>query len=534
MPVSGDLLQTGSVVGGYRIDEMISRGGMGLVYRATHVALDRVCALKVIAPELAEDPKFQERFKREMRIAASLRHPNVVAIHYAAEHDGMLFFVMDYVTGTDLRQVLGREDAIDPDRAVALLEQVASALDAAHRVGLVHRDVKPGNILIATEDGHEHAYLTDFGLAKRPDTASGLTATGLVVGTVDYIAPEQINGDRVDARSDTYGLGCVFFHMLTGNVPYRRANSFATLLAHLNDPPPPLEGMVAETHPEFGAIIDKAMAKDPDARYFSAGDFARDAAAVLRGGRYAGPPTIVATGEARPLPADGAAVTIPSRASHEAPTAPPRPTPDPAASTVESPKSPPPPPPPPPPRWYRRPAALGALAAATAAAVAAAVVIALSGHSGPPVTTTNVQTTQVTATTTATATATTQTQTTQTQTAATPTSPDPLGALAAVDNYWSDVQNGNFAGAYAFDGPGVAGQSQSQFVASEQQANIQSVQFQGRLVSSSGNRATVGITTLQTRDEQNGCRNWSGDYELAYTGGSWLIEKANLQPQSCS
>src|SRR5438270_3969379 len=142
MSVSGDL-QTGSVIGGYRVDEVISRGGMGLVYRVTNVALNRIYALKVLAPGLADDEQFRERFKREMRIAASLHHPNIVGIHNAGEHDGMLFFVMDYITGTDLREVLIKQGALDPERAVDLLEQLASALDAAHRLGLVHRDVKP-------------------------------------------------------------------------------------------------------------------------------------------------------------------------------------------------------------------------------------------------------------------------------------------------------------------------------------------------------------------------------------------------------
>ena len=177
MAVRGDL-ETGTIVGGYRIDGLISRGGMGVVYRATSVALNRIYALKVLAPELAEDEQFRERFKREIRIAASLHHPNVVGIHYAGEHEGMLFFVMDFVTGTDLREVLVKTGALDPNRAVDLLQQCASALDAAHRGGLVHRDVKPGNILITVKDGQEHAYLTDFGLAKKSDTASGADRQG--------------------------------------------------------------------------------------------------------------------------------------------------------------------------------------------------------------------------------------------------------------------------------------------------------------------------------------------------------------------
>ena len=301
MAVRRDELQRGSVVGGYRIDELIGRGGMGLVYRATNIALNRIYALKVLAPELAEDEQFRQRFKREMRIAASLHHPNIVGIHYAGEHDGLLFFVMDFVTGTDLREILLRHGAIEPARAVDLLQQSASALDAAHRRGLVHRDVKPANILITVKDGEEHAYLTDFGLAKKFDTASGLTVKGSVVGTVDYMAPEQITGGRTDARTDIYALGCVFYQMLAGRVPYERDNSVATLFAHVHAPPPPLEGDITDTHPAFAPVLEQAMAKEPSERYLSAGDFARDAAAALRGMRDTSSPTIVGTGEATPL-----------------------------------------------------------------------------------------------------------------------------------------------------------------------------------------------------------------------------------------
>jgi serine/threonine protein kinase len=298
-PIEGQL-ERGTVIGGYRIDELISRGGMGVVYRVTNVALNRIYALKVLAPALADDTQYRERFKREMRIAASLHHPHVVAIHYAGEDDGTLFFVMDFIFGTDLRQVLRTGGALDPERAVDLLGQMTSALDAAHTRGLVHRDVKPANILMTVVDGEERAYLTDFGVAKRSDAASELTAQGVAVGTVDYMSPEQINGLPTDARTDVYALGCVFFQMLTGRVPYERENSVAKLFAHVHDPPPPLDGGLAEVYPAFASVIDTAMAKDPDARYPSAGDFARDAGAALRGMRYSGPMTSVATGEATP------------------------------------------------------------------------------------------------------------------------------------------------------------------------------------------------------------------------------------------
>ena len=311
MAVRGDELWIGSTVGGYRIEELMGRGGMGLVYRVRHVALNRIYALKALAPSLADDEDFRRRFKREMRIAASLNHPHVVGIHYAAEHEGMWFFVMDYITGTDLREVLRKGGAIEPSRSVDLLEQFASALDAAHARGLVHRDVKPANILISVRDGEEHAYLTDFGLAKKFDTASGLTVKGAVVGTVDYMAPEQITGAHTDARTDIYALGCVVFQMLSGRVPFERDNSVATLFAHVHEAPPELDTYVAEAYPAFAPVLEKAMAKEPRDRYLSAGDFARDAAAALRGMRDTGPPTVVGTGEATPLPTPAEATELP-------------------------------------------------------------------------------------------------------------------------------------------------------------------------------------------------------------------------------
>ncbi len=345
MEVRGDQLERGVVIAGYRIDEMISRGGMGIVYRATNVALNRIYALKVITPELAQDDQFRQRFMREMRIAASLHHPNIVAIHYAGEHQGLVFFVMDYVHGTDLREVLVKYGPVEPTRAVDLLERLASALDAAHARGLVHRDVKPANILISVQDGEEHAYLTDFGLARKADTVTGLTAKGLMVGTVDYMAPEQVTGEHTDARTDIYALGCVFYEMLTGEVPYERDNSVATLFAHVHAPPPRLEGELSQRYRGFTPVLETAMAKDPAGRYLSAGDFARDAAAALSGNARHVRPTIVGTGEAAPLagpnttadlaqpdeitspihPAEGAVPTQPTKVSPPAASAPPPP-----------------------------------------------------------------------------------------------------------------------------------------------------------------------------------------------------------------
>ncbi|MGA2925652.1 MAG: serine/threonine-protein kinase [Solirubrobacteraceae bacterium] len=300
MQFRGSPLEQGSLIGGYRIDDLIGQGGMGIVYRVTSIALNRIYALKVLTPELAGDELYRERFRREIRLAASLQHQNVVGIHYAGEQDGLLFVVMDLIDGSDLRELLLRTGAIEPNRAVALLTQITAALDAAHHRGLVHRDVKPANILISIEHGAEHAYLTDFGLAKRSDIVTALTMTGLVAGTVDYMAPEQITGGDTDARTDVYALGCVFFQMLTGSVPYTRDNSMAVLFAHVHEPPPVLESPLAAQYPAFLPVISKALAKAPAERYSSAGDFARDAAAALRGNRYLGAPTVVATGEAMP------------------------------------------------------------------------------------------------------------------------------------------------------------------------------------------------------------------------------------------
>ena len=305
-------LERGALIGGYRIDELISRGGMGVVYRATNIALNRSYALKVLAPELAEDEHYRERFRREIRLAASLHHPNVVAVHYAGEHEGSLFVVMDYIEGSDLRELLVKNGALQPRHAVDILTQVCSALDAAHEKGLVHRDVKPANVLISSAQDEEHAYLTDFGLAKRSNVLTALTATGLIAGTVDYMAPEQIRGGETDARTDIYAVGCVFFQMLTGNVPYTRDNSMAVLFAHVHDDPPPLAGSLAELYPAFGRVIETAMAKEPRERYQSAGDFARDAAAALVGMRSDSAPISVATGDAQPADTigPGAADTI--------------------------------------------------------------------------------------------------------------------------------------------------------------------------------------------------------------------------------
>jgi hypothetical protein len=389
----GRRLERGAELGGYRIDELIGQGGMGMVYRVTNVALNRIYALKLLSPELAADGPFRERFQREMRIAASLHHPHVVGIHYAGEQDGLLFLAMDYVHGTDLRELVIKDGALDPVRAVTLVSQVASALDAAHSRGLVHRDVKPANILITVRDGEEHAYLTDFGLAKRSDTISGLTVEGNVLGTVDYMSPEQVTGDKTDARTDIYSLGCVLYRLLTGKVPYERETTIATLFAHVHDPPPVLEGPVAEQYPELKPVLERAMAKKPEDRYLSTGDFARDAAAALRGTRTTLSQAMVATGDALPADAGSAAPSEPAPETAISPGPPPQPGVALPPGVAPPGDAPPPGAAPPPPPWspggpgdgfggwlrrHRWPA-LGALVVLVAAVVV--VIVLASGGS---------------------------------------------------------------------------------------------------------------------------------------------------------
>ena len=273
---------------------------MGTVYRATHIVLDHMVALKVIAPDLADDDSFRERFKSESRIAVSLRHPNVVPIHHAGEEQGLLFVTMDLIDGPDLRKLLTARGPLEPAEAISILEQVAAALDVAHSRGLVHRDIKPGNILIEARTGVDHAYLTDFGLTKRMDQAtevSALTSTGAFVGTLDYVAPEQIRGERLDARTDVYALGCVLYEMLAAAAPFaEREEKVAKIYAHLQDVPTPLDGRPAA----LNDVITRAMSKEPDDRYPSAGDLARAADAALAGGRVAEAERSVATGPAAP------------------------------------------------------------------------------------------------------------------------------------------------------------------------------------------------------------------------------------------
>lgn len=266
-------LGPGSTFAGCRLEVVAGRGGMGVVYRATQLALSRPVALKVIAPERAADEGYRERFERESQLTASIDHPNVIPVYEAGELDSRLYLVMRWVEGTDLQAVLSSSGRLSPGRTIGLLRPVASALVVAHRRGLVHRDIKPANVLIARsgEESEDHIYLTDFGIARRTDGES-ITRTGMLVGTVDYMAPERLEGGRGDVASDIYSFGCMLFELLTGHVPFDRPNNVAKVFAHVSDPIPSASAEVAGIPERLDAVIATAMAKRPEERFGSMGD----------------------------------------------------------------------------------------------------------------------------------------------------------------------------------------------------------------------------------------------------------------------
>ena len=263
---ASDGTRIGAEVAGYRIEALLGRGGMSVVYLAEHMRLGRKVALKLLSSVLSEDEGFRDRFVRESRRAAELDHPNIVPIYDAGESDGQLYIAMRYIQGCDLKTLIAREQRLSTGRALYILEQVASALDTAHDHDLIHRDVKPANILIA--EPSEMVYLADFGVVKH--TASrGLTRTGFFIGTVDYAAPEQIEGLPVDARTDVYALGCVLYECLVGKAPFDREGEVAVMHAHLVEPPPLLTAARPDLPKSLNRVIAQAMAKSKDERFNS-------------------------------------------------------------------------------------------------------------------------------------------------------------------------------------------------------------------------------------------------------------------------
>src|SRR5262245_34685637 len=301
-PVPGDF-GVGSHVAGYRLDERIGRGGMAVVYRAHDPRLDRRVALKILAPELARDKEFRLRFIRESRAAAAVDHPNIIPIYEAGEADGVLFIAMRFVDGQDVQALISQRDPLPATRVCDIVDQVASALDAAHAHGLVHRDVKPGNMLREPTAGRanpDHIYLSDFGLSKQSlSGGTSLTSQGQFLGTLNYVAPEQIEGRAVDGRTDEYALACSAFEMLAGQSPFRRDESLAIMWAQLSTAPPPLTGTRPDLPAAVGGVMNRALAKAQAARYGPCPEFA----AALRRACALGPGS---TGPGTAVPGRGA------------------------------------------------------------------------------------------------------------------------------------------------------------------------------------------------------------------------------------
>jgi Protein kinase domain len=280
-----ELPLVGDEFAGYRVRSVLGRGGMSVVYQAENLRLSSVIALKVLAPEVAANDVFRARFLEESRIAASLNHPNVIPIYDMGSSEGLLYIAMRYVSGTDLRQMIKKRGRLIPETALFLLGQAARALDAAHRKGLVHRDVKPGNLLIergSDEADPDHVYLADFGITKHAMSRSGLTSTGQFLGTIDYVAPEQILGTSVTGLADQYSLGCVLYECLTHRVPFEKDLDAAIIWAHVEETPTMPTILRPELPPEVDEVFARVLAKRPDERYQSCREFVDAARVALR------------------------------------------------------------------------------------------------------------------------------------------------------------------------------------------------------------------------------------------------------------
>ena len=314
------LPMVGDELAGYRLRGVLGRGGMSVVYEAENPRLGSTVALKVLAPELATDDVFRARFLKESRVAASLNHPNVIPIYDMGAHEDLLYIAMRYVAGEDLRGVLKAKHVLAPEQALLLCGQAGRALDAAHRHGLVHRDVKPGNMLVehgSDEEDPDHVYLSDFGITKHTASRSGLTATGEFMGTIDYIAPEQIQGRPVDGRADIYSLACVLYECMTGRVPFAKDIDAAVIWAHVEEMPTAPSSLLPTLPPGIDQVMARALAKDPADRYPTCRELIAAArAAVGTTGSAPSPATVLGTSTVAPHPA-----TVLGASAPEAPAA---------------------------------------------------------------------------------------------------------------------------------------------------------------------------------------------------------------------
>jgi len=393
-----ELPLVGDDFAGYRLRAVLGRGGMSVVYQAENPRLGSVIALKVLAPELATDDAFRARFLEESRIAVSLNHPNVVPIYDMGSHQDLLYIAMRYVSGTDLRQVIKKRGRVIPATAIFLLGQAARALDAAHRQGLVHRDVKPGNLLIERggDDGDpDHVYLSDFGITKHAMSRTGLTSTGQFLGTIDYVAPEQIRGASVLGLADQYSLGCVLYECLTGRVPFEKDLDAAIIFAHVEESPTMPTVLRPDLPPAVDEVFARVLAKQPDDRYGNCREFIEAARVALGSLATVAEPGVSSGTYAPTLPPEqrgtlevgrarqGDTIVSQRLAASEAP--PPAPPGAPGGAAPGRPG--------PPRRWFARPRWIGALIALVLIAAGAgawAVVSGVSGSHGQSMTTPSV------------------------------------------------------------------------------------------------------------------------------------------------
>jgi serine/threonine-protein kinase len=541
--VSGELpsasggLAPGSRIAGYLIEEQVGRGGMAVVYRASDPRLDRSVALKILAPELVGDAAFRQRFTREMRAAASVDHPHIVPVFDAGEADGALFIAMRYVSGPDLRTLLDAEHKLPAARVVHIITQVASALDEAHAHGLIHRDVKPGNMLVGTLAGSgqpDHVYLSDFGLSKATLSSANLTLTGQFLGTLDYMAPEQVEGRAIDGRADEYSLGCTTFEMLAGAPPFRRDQGLAVMWAQLSAAVPSLRAERPDLSPAVDQVIARALAKSPDDRYPTCTAFATAlraacglaAAAPEPAGQAAEPQAAGPRTQRARMPALQAGPST-ERARIPAPQAGPSterarmPKPQAAAPRAGAPQSraatswPPAPPPVTPTRRLPgdtpRPRRRGARAAAAAACVAVLAIAGVAfavwrGHSSPgPTGTTSPPSPPKSASSAASA------------RSGTPTAAAPLSPAATVQAYIAAINDHNYPRAWALGGKNT-GQSYDAFASGFNGT----ASDQLTIVSVAGDVVTVRLAATQT----NGAVD---NYQGTYTVTNGVITQSDIQ-----
>jgi serine/threonine protein kinase len=520
-------LAAGSQIAGYLIQEQIGRGGMAVVYRASDTRLNRSVALKILAPELAGDTAFRQRFVREMRAAASVDHPHIVPVFDAGEADGVLYIAMRYVGGQDLRTLLDTEHKLPAPRVVHIIGQVASALDDAHARGLIHRDVKPGNMLIGTVAGRgqpDHVYLSDFGLSKPELSGANLTLTGQFLGTLDYMAPEQAEGHAVDGRADLYALGCTAFEMLAGQPPFKRDQGFAVLWAQLSAPAPSLCAVRPDLPPAVDQVIARALAKSPDDRYRTCTEFARAlrvACGLAPGAQPSvpaappipppGPPTERARFEPLPVPLPPGPPDPPTDpqlrpVSWERPPQPSwQPRPQPGQQPRPATAWPPPPPPtrrPPgkPPRARRKGPRVAAAGAFILIIVIAAVVgLLLRSHNAPP-----------------------PVNHAKTPASAVTTPAAVLGPAATVRAYYAAINDHDYPRAWTLVG-GTKSQNTSynSFVQGFNGTQSDNV----TIVSVAGNVVTVKLAATQTSGAVH-------NYQGTYTVTNGVITQSSIQPAS--